>query len=97
MQPKGSQVVWIFEGLGRSSSGDVFEHVQLQLLLGGADVASPGRSKWTMQPCDVRQTDRPRLDDPGMADLPGLSIISGHKGKLYHESFSDNPVTTFAL
>jgi hypothetical protein len=42
LQSEGSQELLFFEGLGGSSSGDVFEHVQLQFLLGGADVASSG-------------------------------------------------------
>jgi hypothetical protein len=53
-----------FEELGRSSSGDVFEHVQLQFLLGGSDVASPGWLFGTVQSGDVRRTGRSRLDDP---------------------------------
>ncbi len=44
LQSEGPAVVLFFEGLGRSSRGDVFQHVQLQFLLVGSDIASPGRS-----------------------------------------------------
>jgi len=66
LQPQSSEVVLFFKGLGCPSRSDVFEHVQLQFLLAGSDLASARRSPRAMQSGDVRWTCQPCLDTPRM-------------------------------
>jgi hypothetical protein len=58
-----------FKGLGCSSSGDVFDDVQLQFLLGGADVEATGWTKGTVQSGNGCGTYRSSLDDYGIAKI----------------------------
>jgi len=64
LQSEDSQVVLFFEGLGRSSSGDVFDDVQLQFLLVGPDVTPSGWPTGSVQSGNVGRTRRSCLDDP---------------------------------
>ena len=57
----------------------MFDDVQLQFLLGGADVAATGWTEGKMYTGDGSGTRRPRLDNERMATLSRKSMIKGHK------------------
>jgi hypothetical protein len=63
-------------------SGNVFDDVQLQFLLGGANVAATRWSKGKMYTGDGSGTRRTRLDYQRVATLSCMAILKGHKGNL---------------